>query len=489
VSYKGDTTYSSEYPAGHFSQIARVTGMLDEVGGFQASNAPLGPTERLLYYATFAATTTLPGGATYVTTTFRTDPADDLPLHETALNKPPEPSLGNTQIEFGESSLDIVDLPKQAQIRLEVTDLNGNPLPNNQIIAGTQFYLQAWVDDVRNLPSAQQAVYSAYLDVTYDRSLASPVASATNGLKYDVIFGNGNIGTGIGKTPVDFGGLPTTPPHAGQSGDFSVPGFINEIGAIQNTTAPVAFAGEALLFRARFTALTPPVGGFGTLVFSADPADILPLHEITVLPQTTVPPARVNYVSSTPAITVIAAAGEAEFTNPGDPFDVNDDGAASPVDALILINFLNEFGNINLAALTGAAEGESGHYYYDTNRDRLISATDVLGIINHLNSLSTATGEGEALDAGPGSLLAGVDAPVAAASVSGGSNVTTGDSPVLPGPRVVEQPAMPAAEPAAPPASLVQRVADELPGLEAILADELAEDILAGWNAGTGRLL
>ena len=357
VSYKGDTTYSSEYPAGHFSQIATVAGILNEVGGFQASNSPLGPTERLLYFASFTATTTLPPGATFVTTTFKTDPADDLPLHETALNKPPEPSLGNTQIQFGESGLEIVDLPKQAQLRLEVTDLNGNPLPNNQILAGSPFYLRAWVDDLRNLPAAQQAIYSAYLDVTYDKSLASPVASASNGLNYDVMFGDGIIGTGVGKTPINFGGLPTSPPHAGQSGDFSVPGFINEIGAFQQSGV-VPFTGEALLFQARFTALAPPVGGFGTLVFAADPADILPLHEVSVLPQTSVPPARVDYVS-TPPVTVIAAAGEGEFTNPTNAMDVNDDGAASPVDALILINFLNEFGSINLAALTGGAEGES----------------------------------------------------------------------------------------------------------------------------------
>ena len=53
---------------------------------------------------------------------------------------------------------------------------------------------------------------------------------------------------------------------------------------------------------------------------------------------------------------VIAAGGEGEFTNPNNPYDVNDDGYVSPFDLLLLINYMKQRREANAAGaqeLTG----------------------------------------------------------------------------------------------------------------------------------------
>ena len=66
--------------------------------------------------------------------------------------------------------------------------------------------------------------------------------------------------------------------------------------------------------------------------------------------------------------------------NAEDAYDVNDDGHVSPLDALIVINDLNDRGP---RALTSEADGGP---YIDVNGDKFASPADALGIINFLNS-------------------------------------------------------------------------------------------------------
>ncbi len=71
-------------------------------------------------------------------------------------------------------------------------------------------------------------------------------------------------------------------------------------------------------------------------------------------------------------------------TNPVNALDVNNDGAVSPLDALVIINELNTNGS---HALVGSAAAGG---YFDTNGDGHISSLDVLLIINELNASSLA---------------------------------------------------------------------------------------------------
>ena len=76
--------------------------------------------------------------------------------------------------------------------------------------------------------------------------------------------------------------------------------------------------------------------------------------------------------------------------NPTDPHDTNYDAVVSPIDALIVINQLNETGSRDLS---GDAVDRP---FYDANRDNFVSPLDALVIINHINDRSASTDEPEA---------------------------------------------------------------------------------------------
>ncbi len=369
------------YPAGQIYD-AEVPGILNEVGAFQGfPSDPLGAEEKLLYKATFTA-------EQLGTVQFKTDPADGLPgqpaLHETALRIPEVPAAYD-QIEFLTTTINVEQLNPLVKIRLAATDLAGNSLEGRQIAPGTEFFVNAYVDDlgVRNggttVPPDQEGVFSAYMDINYDPNLARPVITQT-GLGFDIT--NGPLFIKEGLKGTDWW------PDAG---------IVDEVGTYQGFPGGPAetFSGEALLFRIRFEALG---GAGGQLVFSGNEADAV-VSETTLVnpyPGVSVPTAQILFDSAAP-FTVTAGAGEGEFTNPNNRFDVNNDNHVTPYDALALVNFLNVSGTTALLGTAGGGEGEAGRMYYDVNSDFVVSAIDALGVINYLNAaLSGAAGEGEA---------------------------------------------------------------------------------------------
>ena len=66
--------------------------------------------------------------------------------------------------------------------------------------------------------------------------------------------------------------------------------------------------------------------------------------------------------------------------------DVNDDGFVSPLDALLVINYLNSIGPEALAAPT--VDRQPGPFV-DVSGDGFVSPLDALYVINELNRLST----------------------------------------------------------------------------------------------------
>jgi len=82
-------------------------------------------------------------------------------------------------------------------------------------------------------------------------------------------------------------------------------------------------------------------------------------------------------------ITVIE--NQLPFHNPDYPEDVNGDGDASALDALIIINFLNEFS----PGPVGPGDPLLG---YDVNADGQVTALDALLVINELNANGGGTG-------------------------------------------------------------------------------------------------
>jgi len=82
------------------------------------------------------------------------------------------------------------------------------------------------------------------------------------------------------------------------------------------------------------------------------------------------------------------------WQNPRDHHDVNDKDGVTPLDALMLINYINDHpGQASLPASDGTSPP-----YYDVSGDDACTAMDVLQVINRINqSTGQAGGEGEAV--------------------------------------------------------------------------------------------
>ena len=106
---------------------------------------------------------------------------------------------------------------------------------------------------------------------------------------------------------------------------------------------------------------------------------------------------RATSLQTTASVTRASSTGSSA-SNFAAPFpsslDANADGQISPLDVLLVINYLNAPTENNRGG-----DGESGINRLDVNGDSSISPLDVLVLINHLNSRSGNTeGEGESVD-------------------------------------------------------------------------------------------
>ena len=70
------------------------------------------------------------------------------------------------------------------------------------------------------------------------------------------------------------------------------------------------------------------------------------------------------------------------WSNPDNPHDVDGNGRVSPLDALIVISYLNSHPGVSMLP----AMPQSPPPYYDVNGDNLCTAADVLRIINFINA-------------------------------------------------------------------------------------------------------
>ncbi len=107
------------------------------------------------------------------------------------------------------------------------------------------------------------------------------------------------------------------------------------------------------------------------------------------------------------------------------PLDVNHDGVVSPLDALAIINDLNQFGTHPLAATANNPESP-----YDVNGDGIISPLDALAIINDLNAVALAAAQGSSAQ-GSSAAVAAVAAPAVASAGSGSSSSASAASPAI----------------------------------------------------------
>ncbi|MFG0254726.1 MAG: dockerin type I domain-containing protein, partial [Rhodopirellula sp. JB053] len=75
-----------------------------------------------------------------------------------------------------------------------------------------------------------------------------------------------------------------------------------------------------------------------------------------------------------------------ERTNPAEPTDVNRNGFVTALDALMIINLLNEGTGATSGGIPIGTIPAEDDNYYDVNDDGIVTAVDALRVINMLNS-------------------------------------------------------------------------------------------------------
>jgi hypothetical protein len=96
---------------------------------------------------------------------------------------------------------------------------------------------------------------------------------------------------------------------------------------------------------------------------------------------------------SLPATVSITVQSVPDYRNPNIFADVNNSGQVTPIDALIVINYINSHPNGELPP--DPTPPATPEYYYDVNGDGRCDAQDVLTIVNILNSSALSGAEGE----------------------------------------------------------------------------------------------
>ncbi len=283
-------------------------------------------------------------------------------------------------------------LVPMASFIFRVINMDGNPV--GTINAGEMFQVEVLVQD---LTDDARGVFSAYLDATYDASLVT--------LLGDIDFNDSVYASA-------------------QKGDTSVPGLVDELGAVDgisflNTGDPVLLA-----------TLTFLADNGGEAIFDGNPADIVPPNDTILYGSSVrVKPGEMTFISDSVMI-IGNSVGAAGFTNRINPLDVNNDAAVTPLDALLIINDLNSNGSRQLVgvpqpALSSSSDGGSGSSgsepvsspKIDVNADGWASPLDALLVINELDRMAqenvmarggVASGGGVASNGGQ-SLIDGAD--------------------------------------------------------------------------------
>lgn len=238
------------------------------------------------------------------------------------------------------------DTSELAFLDIVLADQSGNSL--EELHQDDMFFLDIYTEDLR---ASGQGVYSAFLDLEFDTARLEVVG------------------------PIQFADTYAI----GRNSDLSQPGKINELGAVGQLQQ---LSRRELLARIPMRAIST-----GPMEISANPADVLPQHDVTLLGlNAAVPTSQLRYDS----VQLTVQPPSSVWHNSARAVDVNDDGFLSPIDALLIINMLNGLGS----QTTDTLPTPSFTAFVDTNNDGFLAPTDVLLVLNALNQPRSG-GEGE----------------------------------------------------------------------------------------------
>lgn len=291
----------------------------------------------------------------------------------------------------------------QAQFSVGLFDpISGAPI--SAVEVGGTFLVVVTSQDLRaGGTTANRGVEGAYLDLLFNRSFVEPVLNPANPRGFEITY--------------------SSTYSLVRSGTVSVasPGLVDEVGATHQTgllqetpgnpSSRVQLVGvgpgQVQVFSVLMRAKAPTLPGQPIRIF-ADPADT-PQGDVFIMPNNPpgfvspsdpsfsgspvlVPDERVFFQASGPL--AILGAGEGEYVNRNNPYDVNQDRYVSPIDALLIINNLNA----GLGGPLGPARFASSFAVrdlVDVNMDNMLSPIDALMVINYLATTTRAGAQGE----------------------------------------------------------------------------------------------
>ncbi len=242
----------------------------------------------------------------------------------------------------------------------------GAAIPTGSSVSvGQTFGVQIQLDDLTQF--VDTFVFAGFLDLLYSSDTIRPVAGVSGTeFDFDVNFGPGYE-------------------EAAGVGTAARLGIIDEFGSV--TTEPLDKGSDpAVLATVFFEAVSR-----GPIRIAGSPADSSPFQDTLLFNQDL--PVEVSQIRYDVLTTTVVSNGEGEsIQNPVLPQDVNNDGAVSPIDALLIINRMGRSASLG--------EGESivspspNIYYTDVNGDNETSAIDALQVINYLaRNANRAEGE------------------------------------------------------------------------------------------------
>ncbi len=262
-------------------------------------------------------------------------------------------SDGNGGTDTATVSVEVTDiLPPAVSFTFTVTNASGDVVDN--VGVGDEFHLNVFVTDVRDV---YRGVFSAYLDVTW----SGGDATLNGNFQYGELYPNTQSGTFDGAADE-----------------------IDELGAVDGIDE-AAHDGTELLVSIPMIATVA-----GEMTFTGNPADLIPGNDPPGQNETTlfgesmaVSAARMIFDTASVEVT---GTSDNLLQNSNNQFDVNGDTAVTPLNALSVINSLNDPFFATYTRTVG-----SGRLMLDVSGDSYLSPIDALLVINELDRLSSQT--------------------------------------------------------------------------------------------------
>ena len=356
---------------------------------------------------------------------------------------------------------------KPVSIRLQPVDAAG--LPVTEVAADQPVRVQTLIQDLRGSDQLFLGLGSAYLDIAYDQEQISPVADPSNPLGFDVRFDpfylNGRSGEVLDGRLNDVGAFQTSfSPAGGEEVPLFTAAFsLGGPRAVDDEFAVIDGRRSLLDVLENEAALRWDVSLDAQAAGNSPAADVLYFNPASVVPAEDIGYGDVTFAARNGQLTIdsvsepseggtVSIAGDSlrysppagfvgtdtltytvvdaggltatatvsievrpAWQNPNDPLDVSGDGVPSPLDALIIINFINSNGSVPLDEAP-ALGGDP----IDVNGDGFASPLDALLVINLLatQAADAAQAEGEAsvVFPIPANSLAGVRQPDASST-------------------------------------------------------------------------